>query len=149
LIKVKGKVVPGYGVASGKGHDTRYPEGTLRLQYPFFKERGLDLGNYFLGTLNIDISPFHYEIKNPSYFFEAIDWSKHIPPENFYFFNVTLIFKGNRHQGLIYMPGPETKVDHKQLSTMLEVIAPPLKNMHTGQIIHLEIDEESLEFSKG
>ena len=45
------------------------------------------------------------------------------------------------------MPGPETKVDHEQLSTVLEVIAPPLKNMHTGQIIYLEIDEESLEIS--
>ncbi|MFT6796732.1 MAG: hypothetical protein ACJART_001876 [Maribacter sp.] len=146
-MKVEGKIIPGYGVASGNGQDSRYPEGTLRLQYPFFKERGLDLGNYFLGTLNVDISPFRYKIKNPSYFFEAIDWSKHIPPENFYFFNIALIFEGNRHQGLIYMPGPETKVDHEQLSTVLEVIAPPLKNMHTGQIIYLEIDEESLEIS--
>jgi len=148
MMKIKGKIIPGYGVASGKGQDPRYPEGTLRLQYPFFKERGLDLGDYFLGTLNIDISPFSYEIGKPNYFFEAIDWSKHIPPENFYFFNVTLIFEGNRHQGLIYMPGSETKVDHEQLSTMLEIIAPRLKNMHTGQIVYLEIDEESLKISK-
>jgi hypothetical protein len=63
-MKVKGTIIPGYGVASGKGHDTRCPEGTLRLQYPFVKERGLDLGNYFLGTLNINISPFrHFGVK--------------------------------------------------------------------------------------
>lgn len=147
-MKVEGKIIPGYGVASGKGRDSRYPEGTLRLQYPFFKKRGLNLENYFLGTLNIDISPFTYKIGMPDYFFEAVDWSDHIPPENFYFFNITLIFEGNRHQGLIYMPGPETKVDHEQLSTVLEIIAPPLENIHTGQIIHLEIDEESLEISK-
>ncbi|CAN0601182.1 unnamed protein product, partial [Ectocarpus sp. 12 AP-2014] len=83
-MKVKGKVIPGYGVASGKGRDARYPEGTLKLQLPFFKERGLHLENYFLGTLNIDISPFTYKIGIPDYFFEAVDWSEHIPPENFY-----------------------------------------------------------------
>ena len=71
-MKIKGKIIPGYGVASGKGQDPRYPKGTLRLQYPFFKERGLDLGDYFLGTLNIDISPFSYERGKPNYFFEAI-----------------------------------------------------------------------------
>lgn len=148
MNKVKGKIISGYGVASGKGQDPRYPEGTLRMQYPFFKQGGLDLGGYFLGTINVDISPFRYEIGKPTYFFEAVDWSKHIPPENFYFFNVTLIFEGKSNQGLIYMPGPETKADHEQLSTVLEVILPRVKNIQIGLSVNLEIAEESLRIYK-
>ncbi|MFT5736358.1 MAG: hypothetical protein ACJAU2_001744 [Maribacter sp.] len=62
-----------------------YLEGTLRLQYPFFKERGLDFGNYFLGTLNIDISPFRYEIKNPSYFLKLLIGQNIFHPKTFTF----------------------------------------------------------------
>jgi len=148
-MRVSGTIIPGYGVASGKGRDPRYPEGTLKLQNPFFKERGLDLEDYYLGTLNIDIAPFRYEIGKPTYFFEAVDWSEHIAPENFYFFKVLLIFEGVGHQGLIYMPGPETKMDHEQIPTVLEVIAPPLENMHTGQTVYLEIDQECLKIIEG
>ena len=35
-ISVKGKVQRGYGVASGKSGDPRFPKGTLELQKPFF-----------------------------------------------------------------------------------------------------------------
>ncbi len=47
MISIEAKVISGYGVASGKGNDPRYPEGTLLLQMPFFKERGLNLEQYF------------------------------------------------------------------------------------------------------
>lgn len=148
MTKIKGKIIPGYGVASGKGKDKRYPEGTLRLQTPFFKERGLDLTKYFLGTLNVDIAPYSFEIKKPKYFFEAVEWSIHIPPENFYFFDVTLFFQAREYDGLVYMPGPETKVEHEQIATVLELILPRIEGLSTGQIIDLEVKEDGLEISK-
>ncbi len=148
MTKIKGKIIPGYGVASGKGKDERYPEGTLRMQYDHFKKRGLDLGGYFLGTLNVDIAPYSFEIKKPKYFFEAIKWSSHIPPENFYFFDVTLFVEGKDYDGLIYMPGPETKVEHEQIPTVLELILPRVEGLITGQSVNLEIKEEYLEVSK-
>ncbi len=64
---VRGKIQSGHGVASGKGKDERYPEGTLKQQFNYFLERGLDLSNYFMGTINLDISPCSYEIKKPKY----------------------------------------------------------------------------------
>ena len=84
-IKLKGEIKPGYGVASGKGNDERYPDGTLRLQFKYFLEKGLDLSRYYMGTINLDISPCKYQIGQPKYFFENINWSDYIPPENFYF----------------------------------------------------------------
>lgn len=148
MTKIKGKIIPGYGVASGKGKDKRYPEGTLRMQHPHFKERGLDLGGYFLGTLNVDIAPYSFEIKKPRYFFEAVKWSSHIPAENFYFFDVTLFFEEKNYDGLIYMPGPETKVEHEQIATVLELILPRIEGLSTGQTVHLEVKEDGLEIFK-
>lgn len=145
MKRIKGKIIPGYGVASGKGRDPRYPEGTLKLQYPHFKERGLDLDAYYLGTLNIDITPHSYMIKTPKYFFEGVAWSTYIPPENFYFFEATLFYKGKRYDGLIYMPDPKTKVDHEQSTTMLEVIMPAIDGISTNDPVSLEIHEESIQ----
>jgi len=145
MKRIEGKIIPGYGVASGKGKDPRYPEGTLKIQYPYFKERGLDLGEYYLGTLNVDIAPKSFIIKTPKYFFEGIEWSNHIPPENFYFFEDALFYRNERYNGLIYMPDPKTKMDHEQLVTVLEVILPPIEGISTNDFVFLEINEDSLQ----
>ena len=86
-MKIKAVVQQGHGVASGKANDVRYPKGTLHAQFDLFRTKGLDLSPYFLGTVNVDISPYHFKIKKPKYFFEDINWSAFIPPENFYFFD--------------------------------------------------------------
>ena len=52
---VRGEIKSGYGFASGKGKDERYPEGTLKQQFHHFLERGLDLSDFFMGTINLDI----------------------------------------------------------------------------------------------
>lgn len=148
MNSIEGIVITGYGVASGKGKDTRYPDGTLILQMPFFKAKGLDLSLYFRGTINIDIAPYHYVIKTPIHYIKEVDWSPHIPPENFYFFQVQLKVKDEVYQGLIYMPDPKTKVDHPQLKTMLEVLMPPIQGIQQGEKVRLYIAEESLEFTK-
>ena len=90
---IEGKVISGYGVASGRGKDPRYPNGTLILQLPHFKQKGLDLRKYYRGTINIDINPLEYSINKPTHFIKRVNWSNFIPPENFYFFEVELVFK--------------------------------------------------------
>ena len=54
-------VVKGHGVASGVGGDPRFPQGTLRIQFPIFSALGLDLSGYHPGTINLSISPYRYE----------------------------------------------------------------------------------------
>ena len=96
-----------------------------------------------MGTINLDISPSSYEIKEPKYFFENIDWSDHIPPENFYFFDVSLFYNDTTYEGLVYMPDPKTKEDHIQIPTMLELILPKSRawNMAIRWISALKKDQ--------
>lgn len=147
-MKIKGTIIPGHGVASGKNGDARYPSGTIAVQRPYFSERGLDLEPYFMGTVNMDIAPYSYGIKKPRYFFEQVKWSKHIPPENFYFFEVSLFYGEEVYSGLIYMPDPATKNEHEQGATTLELILPKISGIEYGQTAHIEVDPHQLQFSK-
>jgi hypothetical protein len=141
----RGKIMPGHGVASGKGDDKRYPEGTLKQQFKHFLERGLDLSNYYMGTINLDISPFSYQIKKPKHFFKDIAWSDFITPENFYFFDASIHYKGQTYKGLVYMPDPETKEDHIQKPTILELIFPKIEGLEYGEIVEIELIKDQLE----
>ncbi|WP_297765215.1 hypothetical protein [uncultured Muriicola sp.] len=142
---VRGEIQSGHGVASGKGKDERYPEGTLKQQFGHFLERGLDLSDYFMGTINVDISPCSYEIKKPKHFFKNIDWSEHIPPENFYFFDVTLHYKDKVYEGLVYMPDPETKEDHMQKPNILELILPKIEGLEYGITVDIALKKDQID----
>ena len=141
---VSGKVQAGHGVASGKGKDERYPEGTLKLKFKHFLERGLDLSDYLMGTINLDISPYSYEIKKPKYFFRDIDWSDYIPPENFYFFDASLTYNNETYSGLVYMPDPETKKNHFQKPTILELIFPKINYLEYGVKVEVAFKKDQL-----
>ncbi|MEN8789648.1 MAG: hypothetical protein ABF295_09055 [Flavobacteriaceae bacterium] len=145
-MSIKGKVIQGHGVASGKVGDPRYPEGTLIKQLPFFKALGLDLGEYHLGTINLDIHPYRYGIIEAFMFFSQVRWSEHIPAENFYFFTLTAHYKSHTYNGLIYMPDPETKVEHEQSSSTLELILPKIKHLDYGDILKIEVPDTQLRF---
>lgn len=54
---VKGVVMRGHQVASGRGDTTPYPDSSIRMQKPFFREHGLELDGLFEGTLNVSIAP--------------------------------------------------------------------------------------------
>jgi len=131
-------------VAYGISDNKRYPGGTLHQQLFYFKERGLDLSPYFSGTINLDIDPYQFEIGNPKHFFKAIPWSKYIPPENFYFFDVKLFFRHEEFTGLIYMPDPITKVDHIQEQSILELILPKISGIAYRLKVCIEVRDKQL-----
>lgn len=145
-MRIKGKISPGHGVASGISGDDRYPGGTLRQQLPFFADKGLDLSPYYLGTINLDIAPFSYKLGQPKHFLKEINWSSYIPPENFYFFDVVAYKEGNSYDGLIYMPDPDTKVEHEQEKTVLELILPKMEGVAYGDIIEIEVPRAQMSF---
>jgi hypothetical protein len=148
-IKIKGIVVAGHGVASGKGNDPRYPDGTLALQKPYFAKSGLNLDEFYQGTINVNIAPATFVIKKGKYFFKHIAWSDHIAPENFYFFEVTVLINHERYDGLIYMPDPATKTDHMQDPSVLEImLQQKVDAIKPGLPLFLEIDDEQLDISQ-
>jgi hypothetical protein len=129
-ITVKGKIVHGYRVASGPSKD--YPYGTIEKQRPIFKSLGLDLGDCFNGTLNIDIRPKKFEIVKPQHTFEQVTWTDLHPPETFSFSRCQVIYRGQSYDGWVYYPHPETKRQHFQNPSLLEVIALPIPNISYG-----------------
>ncbi len=144
---IRGQIMPGHGVASGTGKDERYPEGTLKLQVKYFLEQGLDLSNYYMGTINLDISPCSYQIKKPKHFLKDINWSDYIPPENFYFFDVTFYHGDKAYDGLVYMPDPKTKEDHIQKPNILELILLKIERLAYGVTVEVAFKNDQLDIN--
>lgn len=148
-MKINALVCQGHGVASGKTKDPRYPEGTLKAQYPYFLEKGLDLSPYFPGTINLDIAPYNFKIKKPKYFLENVGWSDYIPPENFYFFDTSLQFNETTYKGLLYMPDPTTKAEHFQNPTILELLLPKIEGLKYGDHVMVEVFNAQMQLIDG
>ena len=139
---VAGVIVQGYGVASGKGGDLRFPEGTLSLQWPIFNAHGLNLDAFFMGTINVSIKPYAFSSLEPLRMFPNIKWCDEFPAEDFSFFDARLCVRGNWHTGLIYYPHPDTKPDHQQDRSTVEVLMPWIDDLSYGQEVRLAGDAD-------
>lgn len=137
---VLGVLVKGYGVTSGPSQD--YPYGALERQLPIFRQRGLDLGDYFAGTLNIDIRPVTFELTRPEYTFRDVRWTDLHPPEDFSLSRCRVAFRGVEYDGWIYYPHPETKRRNFQDPSLLEVITHRLADIHPGDVLSVMINTE-------
>lgn len=134
---VGGRVRQGHRVASGTGEDRRYPAGTVRMQRPFFAERGLDLSPFFEGTLNVEIAPQAFALVKPTHTFRQVSWTELHPPEDFSFSRCRVVHRGAEYVGWVYTPHPETKAAHFQPPTMLEIIAPWVEGLNYGDAVDL------------
>ena len=144
--RITATIVEGHGIASGKADDNRYPGGTIKAQLKHFLDRGLDLSIYFPGTINVDIQPHSYRIIHPKYFFEQVEWSAFIAPENFYFFDVECRMDNKTYKGLIYMPDPMTKEEHFQASSVLELLLPKVEDLQYGHSMIIETEQHQIQF---
>ncbi|MBT3666290.1 MAG: hypothetical protein HN548_02335 [Opitutae bacterium] len=143
-----GFIKQGYGVASGKSNDVRFPEGTVSMQIPFFSQSGLDLSAFFPGTLNISFPEHSYQLGEAQYFFPLVEWSKDLPPENFSFFSCTLQVPpiNKSYEALIYWPHPSTKPGFHQDPNVLEILAPKINELKYGDEIIVFADVQSVRF---
>jgi hypothetical protein len=142
-LTVPGVIVRGHEVASRRSE--HYPEGTIAMQIPFFKERGLDLTPCYRGTLNISISPYKFLVKKAEYKFSKVDWTPNHPPEDFSFSRCNLIFKGGTYEGWIYYPHPETKIRHHQNDSLMEVIAQYIGGIGYGAKIEVKVKPSEID----
>jgi hypothetical protein len=149
-----GTVVPGYGVASGRSPDSPYPAGTIAMQYPFFRDLGLDLEGYFLGTINLSIAPNTFKLLNADYYFEQLNWAEGFPPETFSFYQCQIdqLCQIDRQTedspivpGWIYYPHPETKIGHFQSNSLLEIIAPPISRLVYGDRLQVTLSSQQIQ----
>ena len=136
--RVPGVVVRGYGVASGRAGDPRFPHGTIAMQIPFFRALGLDLSGLHPGTINVDCAPRSFRPGPGARLFERVRWHPGTPAETFSFARATLVRDGARHPAWIYWPHPETKPEHFQPGCVAEVIAPFVPGLAYGDRVVLE-----------
>jgi len=139
-----GIIKPGHQVASGKAIDSPYDRGTIEMQLPFFKNLGLDLTNFFLGTLNISVAPYKFKIIQPQYTFKDVQWHRDYPAETFSFSPCKVVFENISYAGFIYYPHPETKIGHFQDTSILEAIAMLIPNINYGDQVQLEINSSEI-----
>lgn len=143
ITAVKGIIIAGHRVASGPSRD--YPYGTLEKQKPYFKALGLDLENVYNGTLNISIHPHTFEMINPEFIFERVEWTDLHPPETFSFSRCALMFKGKRYAGWVYYPHPETKERHFQQPSIIEILAGFIPGIRYGVEVEIELNGEEIQ----
>ena len=143
---IHGILAEGYRVASGPSKD--YPYGALDRQRPLFKARGLDLSNYFNGTLNIDIHPHTFQLIKPEFTFHNVEWTDLHPPEHFSFSRCKVIYQNVEYEGWVYYPHPETKLRHFQNPSLLEVIARPIPNIKYGDELDVMVSPQEVAVKK-
>ena len=136
MQKLRAKLVAGYQVASGQTEDSPYPDGSIKLQEPFFKDLSLDLSSYYSGTLNLDISPHSFSVIQPKYCFKGVNWFEK-QSEDFSFCDAKINFKGNFYEGLIYFPHPDTKPQHHHSDQIIEVLMPFIEAIQYGDEVDL------------
>jgi hypothetical protein len=142
--RVIGNVQQGYKIASGNALNSRYPRGTIEMQIPFFKELGIDLNNFFKGTLNVSISPNTFEVIAPEFTFRDVVWYEKRAPENFSFSRCRIIFKDLKYDSWIYYPRPETKIRHIHAPFIIEVIAPLINEIEYGSMVEIEYNSSEI-----
>ncbi len=142
---LSGTVVSGHGVASGRSEDSPYPAGTIAMQTPHFRARGLDLSDCWPGTINLSFAPLEVRLRDADHQIPELLWTEHHPPETFSFWRIQLRSTGSRAvEGWIYRPHPETKQRHWQPESMLELLAPPLAGVASGDRISIHDRENRI-----
>jgi hypothetical protein len=137
-IVLPGILVQGHQVASRPSR--AYPYSSLEKQKPFFKKLGLDLHEYFNGTLNISIAPLTFEMSAPEITFELVEWTDLHPPETFSFSRCSVLFREREYSGWVYYPHPETKRTHFQDPSLVEVITHQIPEIQYGDEIQVKLN---------
>lgn len=137
----------GHQVASGPSKD--YPYSSLEKQKPYFKALGLDLSEFFNGTLNISIAPLTFEMTAPEFTFPLVEWTDLHPPETFSFSRCKVFFEGIEYPGWVYYPHPETKKNHFQNPSLVEVIAIEIPKIQYGDSLDVELNLNEIKVQAG
>lgn len=141
---IHGRLRKGYGVASGQARSSPYPEGSIVIQTPHFLRLGLDIRRFFPGTLNVSIAPYVYRMRRPRWTFPHVEWYERLR-ETFSFSPCRLVVDQGAIEGLVYYPHPETKPDHFQDDSTLEILAPFLGELEEGTKLTVRLRSREVE----
>jgi hypothetical protein len=90
----------------------------------------VDLSRYYAGTLNVDLAPY-VPAPNGEVFDGMVRWSSQ-PAERFSLSPVEVEAKGRHYTGIWYYPHPETKPEHFQPESVVELLLPWIDGLAVG-----------------
>lgn len=140
-------VVAGHGVASGRAKQDQFPGGAIRLQTPVFARLGVDLSSFHPGTINVDVSPHRVEVTAPRHRLELVEWMVGYPAETFSFVDMQIRVGSTSCDALLFYPHPETKPEHFQDPSVLEVLAPYIAGVAVGDAVEVRLAADQVEIS--
>ena len=144
-ILLDGIITAGHKIASGQAPDSPYPAGSIKMQKPFFHRLGLDLDNFFEGTLNISIRPYTFRLRQAQHTFPLVEWTNLHPPETFSFSACQVQYGHRFYQGWVYYPHPETKRTHFQDPGLVEVITQFIPALGYGSMVQVALNAHEIE----
>jgi hypothetical protein len=139
-IIITGTIKQGHQIASGQAKDSPYPRGSVEMQLPYFAERGLDLSQFYVGTLNISIKPHTFEFVAPAITYRNVKWIEGFPPEDFSFSKCYISYDDRWYPGYVYYPRPETKTRHFHDNSTIEIITVRIQNIGYGDQVQLKLN---------
>lgn len=146
FITLKGQLINGHGIASGRSAKSPYPHGSVAMQAPFFAAQGLDFSNCFMGTLNVSIAPETWTLRKAQYRFENLRWTHLHPPETFSFVRCWLrtLAENAWVDAWLYYPHPETKKMHLQAANIMEIIATRMQSCTIASEVELRFESQHI-----
>ncbi len=147
LTPVSGFVVVGHGVASGANGNPRFPGGTLAMQAPHFAALGVDITGFHPGTLNVSVAPRRLVLDEPLVTLQQVRWHPTEPAEDFSFVTCRITAEGATHDGLVYRPHPETKPEHRQPASVVEILAPWMGELAPGTPVAVQVEAGQAHFT--
>lgn len=147
-VIIQGIVTQGHQVASGSSPSSPFPEGTIKLQNPCFVQAGIDLSDCYLGTLNISISSYQFQISKAEHTLRDVRWIDSHPPETYSFVSCHLNCKSVSHSSWPYYPHPETKVMHYQPLSLMGILSQEIHGSIYGDRISLAFSSDSVQFTQ-
>lgn len=141
-LEIHGIVVKGHQAASGMARNPLYPQGTLAPQLSYFRDLGIPLDSFYLGTINIDIAPKAFSMHGWDFEARQVDWSPYISPEDFLFSRCEVVHKQTAYSAMVYYPTPETKEEHFQSPYIVELLAEKIPGLAYGDPVELRLNRE-------
>ena len=143
-LKIFASICHGHGIASKAS--TRYPQGTIALQYPVFKEMGLDLSHCYGGTLNLSIAPKNYKIITPKFNLKDVDWyPARGQTENFLICDCAIKIGEGYISTYVYQPDPSTKIEYFDDPQALQIISPYIDGLDESKPIEIFLSSKQIE----
>ena len=111
---------------------------TIKQQSKYFIDAGINEKFLLNGSINVDISPYNWEIIKPDFNLKNILWRKDFY-EDFSFIKLKLRFENKIYAGLLYNPKRT-----KNPKTTMEILSEYIEKVKYGKDLELLIPDEKI-----